>query len=220
VSYQYPDRISVEVTEELAVNPRHAVLDIVVEGESSFFGDAAFKKSKEIAKLVEELKSVEYDENNIRLESISIQTNSGKVLKSSSARFNLKLDKIGLDVIPKLLSICANQKNIEVKDMEYYFGNLEKEKAKLLQLACSNSKQQGELIAKEFCVDMRSIYSMAQKWNHPIEHGLSRSHLGGMKMSKSRGMAEPELSGLDYISNFESKLQLTLKVEFRVGEFK
>jgi len=84
VNYQYPDRISVE---EMEVVPKYAVLEVVIEGESSVFGNEALKKSKELASFISNLKSVEYSSNNVSLENISIKASSGKLMKSSRAKF-------------------------------------------------------------------------------------------------------------------------------------
>jgi len=40
-------------------------------------------------------------------------------------------------LIPKILGIISSQKNIEINDMEYEFGGLTDEKAKLYENLCA-----------------------------------------------------------------------------------
>jgi hypothetical protein len=220
VSYQYPDRISIEVENECDVTPEHAVLEIVVEGESAFFGNEAFNKSKEIAYLVSELDKVGYPKENITLESISVQASTGKMLKTSSARFNLLLNNISMDLIPKMLSLVSSQKNIEITEMNYEFGGLDAEKKQLLKGGCLKAKEQARDISDSLGVSMLGVYSMSQKWSNPAVDGISQNYSGGgLRLSKSRGVQPRDLEGLDFTTNYKSKLILTLKLDIRVGEF-
>jgi hypothetical protein len=108
VSFQYPDRISVEETVEVEVQPKHAVLSIVVEGESTGLGNEAFRKSKEVGRLIDELVSIGYSMENISLESVFIESSSGKLLRTTSAKFSLLLTKVELAQIPKIVKSLGN----------------------------------------------------------------------------------------------------------------
>jgi hypothetical protein len=221
VSYQYPDRISVEENGEVEVKPLHATLEVVIEGESSVFGNEAFKKSKELASFISKLETIKYSPENISLENISIQTSSGKLLKSSMAKFTLLLNKIKLELIPNILGIISSQKNIEILEMEYFFGNLENEKINLYKDLCLAAKNQGEVIGEAFGVSLLSVYSMTPKWTFPFNDAISQRYSNsGLRLSKSRGPSKRELEGLDFVANYKGKLSLSLKVDFRVGEFK
>jgi hypothetical protein len=221
MSFQYPDRITVEEHEEVEVTPLHASLEIVIEGESSVFGNEALKKSKELAMFISELESIDYSVENLSLDNISIQTSSGKFLKSSMAKFTLMLDKIKLELIPKILGIIASQKNIEIIEMEYNFGSLTNEKMELYRRLCSAAKQQGETVGEAFGVSLLGVYSMTPKWILPLNDAISQRYSNdGMRMSKSVGRSEKALEGLDFVANHKGKLSLRLKAEFRVSEFK
>jgi len=220
VSYQYPDRVSIEEVSTCELTPKHAVLEIVVEGESVAFGNEALSKSQEIADLLSELQKIDYSKENVTLEGISIRASTGKILKSSSARFSLKLDNIPMELIPKMLGVISSQKNIEMTDMSYEFGNLDAEKSTLLKECCLKAKNQGQEICNTLGVSMLGVYSMSQTWSDPITDGISKHHARSrMTLSKTRSAQPQELEGLDFSANYKGKLSLTLKFDFRVGEF-
>jgi len=221
MSYQNPDTISVEEKGQLDVAPKFAIMKIVIKGESYVLGDEAFKKSKEIVSFVSDLKSIDYSSENITLESVSIKTTTGKILKSSFASFTLKLDQINLELIPKILNIISNQKNIEIKNLEYDFGDLSKIKTDLYKNVCGEAKRQASEICSTFSVPLLGVYSMNAKWKHPhfrddFYHDLYGARVGGPP-SRGRDFSEEILEGLNFINNYTSKLILNLKVSFRVG---
>jgi hypothetical protein len=210
VSFQYPDRISVEETVEVEVQPKHAVLSIVVEGESTGLGNEAFRKSKEVGRLIDELVSIGYSMENISLESVFIESSSGKLLRTTSAKFSLLLTKVELAQIPKILGIIAAQKNIEVEGMDYEFGELADERQKLLMEGCVLSKRQGQRICEAFGVKLLGLYSLSQKWTLPFSEGISQRHLTrGLKLSKSASAPSSELEGLEFSANVKSLRNLT-----------
>lgn len=221
MNHQHPDRITIESVTETEVSPKHALLKVVVEGESSVFGNEAFKKSKEIALLISELDKIGYFKESITLESISFQTSTGKLLKASSARFNLLLDTISVDLMPRILGLLACQKNIEITAMNYEFGHLEIEKQQLLQDGSLKAKQQAQAVCSTLGVALLGIYSMSQMWTSPNKDGLLQNQAAKvLRMSRASSVQPPELNGLDFVTNHKSKLILTLNFEFRAGEFK
>ena len=205
---------------ECEVTPTHSVLDIVVEGESTVFGNEALNQSKEIAHLVSELEVIGYSKKNITLESISIKTSTGKILKASSARFNLLLQEVSMEQIPKILGLLSSQKNIEIREMHYEFSSLESEKNTLLREGCHKAKEQTKDICSSLGISLLGVYSMSQKWSNPVADAISQNHPSrGLKMSMSRSAQPQNLEGLDFITNYKNKLLLTLEFDFRVGKF-
>ena len=196
-------------------------MKVVIEGESYVLGDEAFKKSEELVSFVADLKSINYSSENISLESVFIKTKTGKILKSSIAKFTLKLNQISLEQFPKMLSIISSQKNVEIKNVEYDFGKLSKIKSDLYKNVCVAAKKQASEICSAFSVPLLGVYSMDAKWKHPhfgddYYHTLFGASIGG-KPVKGRGFSEETIEGLNFINNYKSKLILNLKVSFRVG---
>ncbi len=219
MNYQYPDRISIEEEVEIEVSPLWAVLIIEIEGTSSFTGNEAFKKSREIASLIADLDNINYPTENIALENIMFQTSSGTFTKSSAAKFTIKLNKIALTIVPQVLGIIASQKNIRIQELAYDFGNLREQKNQLYIQACKAAKEQGQEICKTLSIPLLGVYTMTCNWHLPHIETSSQNY-GTVGLMKSRSTARQEIEGLNFIAEQKDKLALILNVEFRVGEFK
>ena len=178
MSYQYPDRISVEEFGEVEVTVRYAILTVTIEGEFYVFGDEALKKSKELASFISDLKTTGYSAENLALKKIAIQTTSGKLLKSSTARFTVLLDKIKPEIVPNILGIISGQKNIAIVNLDYDFGELEQERSQLYQRLCACAKQQGEAVAATLGVPLLGVYSMTPKWTLPFTESEANKYGG------------------------------------------
>ncbi|MEM9102906.1 MAG: SIMPL domain-containing protein [Pseudomonadota bacterium] len=217
---QFLNKISIEEVVECEVTPEHAQLKIIVKGESVFFGNEAFSKSKEIARLIAELNAIGYLKENIKLMHVSIQTSTGKVRQHSSARFHLLLDNISLKKMPQLLGILSAQKNLDIGGLDYEFGDLKKQKAYLLIEACKNAKQQGQEICRTWEVNLLGVHSMVPKWRNPFDDKIPHEvSMQGWQRNRMRNPEPDELQGLDFTTDYVGKLCLTLKVDFRVSEF-
>ncbi len=214
MTFQNPDRISLEISKKTEVSPLWAILEVTIEGEASFSGNESFRKAKEVATFVDALKQTDYDEAHVSLENVVIKTSTGVLTKSSSARFELKLDKIPLKQLSSVLSVVARQKNISINSVDYDFGALEKEKSELMEQACLAAKEEGLRVCSFYGVELLGIYSMAPSWSLPDmqSYEMTRSSFGKSRRS--------EMEGLDIIENKKDELLLALRMEFRVGGFK
>lgn len=221
MSQQYPDRISIEHHDQVDIEPKWVLMEVEIEGESSAFANEAFKRSKEVAKFLADLQSLGYDNQHVILDHISLHAGAGAILKSSMAKFRLKLDKIPLDKMASILSMIAAQKNIDLCDVSYDFGNLAEHKNKLLLESCHTAKQQAQLACKVLAVPLLGVYSMTPKWTYPSGQATSEHYAdSGFGMAKFRGSAgRGELDGLDIATNYKGRLILNLKMDFRVGDF-
>lgn len=219
MSNQDPDRISVEESLEIEVAPLHAVMQVVIEGDSYGFTHEALKKSKEVAAFLDTLKQIDYATENLTLENVSISTSSGKILKSSLAKFTLKLDKIKLDLIPAILGAVSTQKNIEMKSLDYDFGDLRKEKQKLLVQAGTLAKEQAQSIGSALGVTLKGVFTLSSTWHVPGKSMDYDTPRGGAYLSKMAGTPRLALDGLEFVTNHKGKLALMLKATFRVSEF-
>lgn len=213
MTFQNPDRISLEITKKTEVLPLYAILEVTIEGEASFSRNESYRKAREVTAFTEALKQTDYEGENVSLENVVIKTNTGVLTKSSSARFELKLDKLPLALLSDVLSVIAAQKNISINSINYEYGELESEKAVLMEKACLAAKEEGKRVCSLYGVELIGIYSMQPIWSVPHDKGHT---LGRASFGKSR---RAEMDGLDIIENKKDELVLTLNMEFRVGEF-
>lgn len=119
-----PDRITIEETYTETIRAIGAKLHITVKGSSFFTGQTALKKAREVAQLVESLKSVGVKEEDISLESVSAHVESGLLSKSSSARYGLKISCASLETLPDVMGAVTGAKNVSLDELEWDFGDL------------------------------------------------------------------------------------------------
>lgn len=218
MSFQYPDRITVQEVADQEVTAEHAVLEVLVESESHTFNREAVKKSRELGAFVIGLEQVGLSAENMGLEGVSLQTSTGKILKSTSEGFRVRVDKVPLDKVPAVLDVAAAQKNIEVEALTYEFGDLRDEKRSLLRDACSAAKEQGKEMGSAFGVPILGIYSVSPKWTEPSAKRWATNPRHGMKHEHALRALPRSLDGIDLIVGHKGQLELELTVEFRVGE--
>ena len=214
----HPDLITTEIDIEIEVEPKHASLLLIVEGESNFQKNSSFKQSKEIASFINDLSDVDYSHENIRLKNLKIKEQTGKLLKSSTASFTLILDKIPLNLIPQIIAISSIQKNIEVKNIEYDYGVFEVEKPEILRRACEQAKEQAKLISHSFGVSLLGIHSMKSQWIYPKKEKCFDGELS-TSLHRYRSLDHDQMESMNFTSNHKSLLKLSLITDFRVSDF-
>lgn len=218
MSFQYPDRITVQEFAELEVAPEYAVLDVLVEGESHTFGNEALNKSREVGAFVTGLEEIGLSADHVGLEGVSLQTSTGKILKSSTASFRLRVDKVPLDKVPGVLGVAASQKNLEIEAVTYEFGDLREEKRHLLRDACAAAKEQGREMGSAFGVPILGIYSVSPRWTEPSAGRWAVGPRHAKVPELTLGVKPRGFEGIDFIAGHKGRLELELTVEFRVGE--
>src|SRR5512133_1801901 len=106
-----PDTIKVTALHREEIFASHANLYVTVKGSSVVSGNEALKKAKEVSQLVEALTGFGLSPEAIQLLGVHIETESGILLKSSSATYRLRVKVEKLEQIAELLDIIASQKN-------------------------------------------------------------------------------------------------------------
>jgi uncharacterized protein YggE len=128
-----PDRITIEETYTETIRATGAKLHVTVKGSSFFTGQAALKKAKEVAQMVETLKSVGVTEEDISLESVSAHVESGLLSKSSSARYGLKITCGNLETLPDVMGAVTGAKNATLDQLEWDYGDLVDKRTEWIQ---------------------------------------------------------------------------------------
>src|SRR5512145_676591 len=106
-----PDTIKVSALHREEISASHADMFVTVKGSSVVSGDQAMKKAKEVSQLVEALTGYGLSPEAVQLLGVHIETESGRLLKSSSASYRLRIRVEKLEQIAELLDIIASQKN-------------------------------------------------------------------------------------------------------------
>lgn len=220
MSYQYPDRISTEVSVEERVRAAGATFCLEVSGTASIGSMATIRKNKELVAIATLLATLNIAEDKMRIEKVSFASKEGW-LGGSSVRIDVEIGEVPIERSAELLSGLSAMKGVKLDELRWEFGDLSERRDALLVRAVEASKRQAVLIANAAGMPLRSIYSLSQKWMEPLNEGMAEHYERGrgMRMSKSASIAEDEIAGYQFMQNYEGRLGLTVKMEFRVGEF-
>jgi uncharacterized protein YggE len=120
---------------------------ITVRGSSLFTGQAALKKAKEIAVLVEALTGAGLEQDQILVHNISMNVESGALSKSSSAQYTLKV-RATLEQLPDLLTVIANAKNANLQSIAWRYDEDEERDLQWIEEGLAHAKIKAERIAK------------------------------------------------------------------------
>jgi uncharacterized protein YggE len=221
MSFQYPDRISTEVSVDTRVRASGATFRLEVTGTATIGTMATIKKNKELVAIAHLLGTLHVPEERMRIEAVSFSAQDGW-LGGSSVRIEVEINAVPIDRAAEMLAGLSTMKSVKLEALEWEFDDLSAERDALLIRAVEASKRQAMLIADAAGVPLHSIYSMSQKWAEPLSEGMSEEYERGrgMMMSKSRSAgAPPDASGYQFMQNHEGLLGITMKMEFRIGEF-
>jgi hypothetical protein len=219
MSFQYPDRISTEVSVDIRVRASGATFRLEVSGTASVGSMAAIKKNKELVAIANVLAGVGISEERMRVETVSFASKEG-LLSGSSVRIEVEINAVPIEYAAELIGGLSTMKGVKLDEIHWEFGDLSEQRDALLQRGVKESKRQASLIASAAGVPLLSIYSMSQKWMEPLSEGMAErnEHIGGMRMSKSAARSPSDVAGYQFMQNHEGQLGLTVKMEWRIGE--
>src|SRR5215216_3715523 len=152
-----PDTIKVSASHQEEIFASHANLFVTVKGSSVISGNEAMKKAKEVSQLVEALTRFGLSPEAIHLQGVRIETSSGALLKSSSARYHLKVKSEKLEQLAELLDIVAEQKNATLERIEWKYAE-DEARERGLEAAIAKGKAKAEKVAAAIGVKLLGVY--------------------------------------------------------------
>ena len=156
-----PDTIKVSAMHQEEIFASHANLYVTVKGSSVVSGGEAMKKAKEVNQLVEALTRFGLSPEAIQLQGVRIETATGTLLKSSSARYHLKVKSEKLEQIPELLDIVAEQKNAALERIEWKYPE-DEARDRGLESAIAKGKAKAEKVAAAMGVKLLGVYDFME----------------------------------------------------------
>lgn len=164
-----PDTIKISVNHKEEISATHADLHVTVKGSSLVSGNEAMKKAKEVNQLVEALTSFKAStepsrsikEEAIKLQGIHLETESGVLLKSSSAVYRLKIRCDDLNQLAGMLDVIASQKNAALERIEWKY-NEDDARNKMLKVAIEKAKTKAEQVAGSLNVKLLGVYDFIE----------------------------------------------------------
>jgi uncharacterized protein YggE len=156
-----PDTIKVSTTYKEEISATHADLHVTVKGSSLVSGNEAMKKAKEVNQLVEALTSFKVKEEAIKLQGVHLETESGVLLKSSSAMYRLNIRCEDLNQFAGMLDVISSQKNATLERVEWKY-NEDEVRNKMLKVAIEKAKTKAEQVASSLNVKLLGVYDFIE----------------------------------------------------------
>jgi len=156
-----PDTIKISVNHKEEISATHADLHVTVKGSSLVSGEEAMKKAKEVNQLVEALASFKVKEEAIKLQGVHLETESGVLLKSSSAVYRLKIRCEDLNQLAGMLDIISSQKNSTLERIEWKYSE-DETRNKMLKVAIEKAKTKAEQVAGSLNVKLLGVYDFIE----------------------------------------------------------
>ena len=156
-----PDTIKVSATHREEIFASHANLYVTVKGSSLVGGSEAMKKAREVSQLVEALTRFGLSPDAIQMQGVRIETASGSLLKSSSARYHLKVKSEKLEQLAGLLDILAEQKNATLERLEWKYPE-DEARERGLESAITKGKAKAEKVAAAMGVKLLGVYDFME----------------------------------------------------------
>jgi uncharacterized protein YggE len=156
-----PDTIKVSAIHREEIFASHANLYVTVKGTSVVSGSEAMKKAREVSQLVEALTRFGLGPEAVQLQGVRIETASGALLRSSSARYHLKVKSETVEQLPGLLDVIAEQKNATLERIEWKYPE-EEAGNQALEAAIARGKAKAEKVAAAMGVELLGVYDFME----------------------------------------------------------
>ncbi|MBL8098776.1 MAG: SIMPL domain-containing protein [Anaerolineales bacterium] len=156
-----PDTIKISTSHKEEISATHADLHVTVKGSSLVSGNEAMKKAKEVNQLVEALTNFGVKNEAVTLQGVHLETESGVLLKSSSAVYRLKIRCEDLNQLAGMLDVISSQKNATLERIEWKYSEDEK-RNQMLKVAIDKAKTKAEQVAGSLNVKLLGVYDFIE----------------------------------------------------------
>jgi len=210
-----PDTIKVTAFQREEIFASHANLYVTVKGSSVVSGNEAMKKAKEVSQLVEALTSYGLSPEAVQLLGVHIETESGLLLKSSSASYRLRIKVEKLDQLAELLDILASQKNTTLERIEWKYPD-EAARERALDSAIAKAKAKAGKVAAALGVKLLGVWDFSENVSDEEMPVPYPAQARVMMKSSFAAAAEPSL-GMDI--QHSKTVTVSVEVWYRVSSF-
>lgn len=203
-----PDTITVRVRKEEEVDADSANVHVTVEGTSVFSGSEAFKKAKEVQTLVAALTDAGIAESQLKLRSVSIDSQSFSIIKSSSAKYSITVSEVALEKLPAVFGAIAAQKNSNLTQVGWNYSTAKEIAKRLRSEALEEAIAQARQDVETLGVNILGVYSLDEGANRPE---VANSSFGGGNFARQRNV------DLGFALGNSATVGVRLEVKFRVS---
>lgn len=208
-----PDTIKISTTHKEEISATHADLHVTVKGSSLVSGSEAMKKAKEVNQLVEAVTSFGVKNDAVTLQGVHLETESGVLLKSSSAVYRLKIRCEDLNQFAGLLDVISSQKNATLERVEWKY-NEDDARNKMLKIAIDKAKTKAEQVAGSINVKLLGVYDFIE---NIYDEETPMFQPQAMMMKSRAASADAPSLGMDIQHN--KTIHVNVEIWYRVSSF-
>ena len=216
-----PDLIKIYSEVTASIKATTAEFLVRIDGESFFTGNTAYKKSKEVASLVQALSEMAgIEEDKVFLQSVRAEKSTGIVGRSSKAIYVLKVVCEDLDDVGNALGAITSRKNAKLASVKWNFDESEETREKWLIAALEKAAQKAEKVARALNVKITGVHSFGEKYiSTDMQLSGSYAGEGAARVKSKRGLAARVTSeSLGLQVQHEKEVTMAVEVEFRVSQ--
>lgn len=215
----HPDVIVVTESYYEDVAAIGAKFDLMIKGTSLFSGNAAFKKARELATIVEALKPLGVTDEDFTLKQVRVEVNQGVLTKFSSVNYSVRVHCRKVESVGDVLGALANAKSVIVEAVRWQYPENQEDKDRWLRTAVDRAKQRAAVMAESLGVKVSGVYTCVSRYWNEVDLE-PQSHYGGlmpasrMKMSMVAKTYEFD-AGIQLMGSERRGVEVT--VQFRVS---
>lgn len=212
-----PHLITVNETAEVRLHAASADLRICISGQSFFTGSEAFKKAAEVNACVKAMKACGIEHDDISIQNVSTEVESGILTKSSSATYELVVHCKSLECLGPTLAAVASQKNAKLARLSWNYDRLDQAKHDLLQTAVKKAKATAQSIAGSLGTQCSALHRLSYDFHGVNQDGYASDLSAPDRAKRKRASGAVALSQLNL--EHDTQLLVAVAAEFVVAAF-
>lgn len=190
------DTITVRASASEEVYADRADLLVSVRGSSLVTGGAALTKAQEVRQLVQDLARVGLPEQAVTLRSVTAETSSSVIGKSSSANYQLRV-RTSLDNLANVLGAITAQKNAQIVSTTWLYADLDAVQDGLLRQGLARARAKAELIAQSLGSALDRVHTATESLHDQEEGRPFYPQAAMVKASRNTRSLTSEDLGMD-----------------------
>lgn len=207
-----PGLITIEVNHSITQHADRADLTVVVSGSSLISGNAALRQAREVADLVQALRSVGLEEGDIELLGVQAEQGaSGGRLGRTSARYDLRVRCRDLSALPDVIGAVTAQRNTTLEATGWGYPDADAARDEAITEAVTVLRRRAAVVAESLGVRLLGV--------HAVRVHTPDAADGAMPMMRSMARAKaPESIELGVEVSHTRTLSVFVSGELRVTE--
>lgn len=191
---------------------------ITVRGSALFSGEVGLDTVREVAELVEDLRTLGIDEDDIQLYNIDMDVNARMVGRSSSATCKLRITCHLLALLPKVSLSIRARKHASVDYVRWSYTFPTALQADWLALAIEQATEKAKTSAKRVGVEILGVDRVREGWEFNRTAGRADGYRGDLMMSIASYGSSGDVADTPDIRLSESRcISVRAEVTFRIS---